>query len=225
MTEYAEVTGGEEPVILGGLVYDGVENLTLQVWDFYAKELLNEIYLRSDFSMPINEEWSFFGAAQYLKQTDTGDKLGGSIDTHTWGMEVGIEGRGLEVSAGYGAVGDQDVLYPWGHDFIVSVMVNDLSRADEKGTMGVVKYDFGTVGIPGLVGRVRHLDFNTPDSGQNASYDFSETDLEIFYTFSGYLDGLGMKVRHAIVNKDEALGGDDYGDTRVMITYEFSLKE
>jgi hypothetical protein len=225
MTEYAEVSGGKEPVILGGLVYDGVKDLTLQVWDFYAKELLNEIYLRSDYSRPINEEWSFFGAAQYLKQTDAGKMLGGPIDTYTWGLEVGIEGRGIEVSAGYGAVGEQDVLYPWGHDFIVSIMVNDLSRAKEKGVLGAVKYDFGQVGLPGLVGRVRHLDFNTPESGENASYDFSETDLEMFYTFRGYLDGLGLKVRHAIVNKDEALGGEDYMDTRVMFTYEFSLNK
>lgn len=225
MTEYAEVAGGKEPVILGGLVYDGIENLKLQVWDFYAKELLNEIYLRSDYSRSINEEWSFFGAAQYLKQTDAGEMLGGPIDTHVWGMEVGVEGHGLEVSAGFGAVGDQDVIYPWGHDFIVSIMVNDLSRADEKGILGAVKYDFGKVGLPGLVGRIRYLDLNTPDSGENASCDLSETDLELFYTFSGYLDGLGLKVRHAIVDKDEALGGEDCGDTRVMFTYEFSLKK
>jgi hypothetical protein len=223
MTEYAEVSGGKEPVILGGLVYDGVENLTLQIWDFYASELFNGIYLRSDYSRSINDEWSFFGAVQYLKQNDVGKMLGGPIDTYTYGFEVGLEGKGLQAGVGYGAVGDQDVLYPWGHDFIVSIMVNDLSRAEEKGILGAIKYDFSRIGISGLVGRVRHLDFNTPDSGETASCDFSETDLEIFYTFNGLLDGLGLKIRHAIVNKDESLGGEDYGDTRVMLSYKFKI--
>lgn len=225
MTEYAEVTGGSEPVILGGLVYDGIENLTLQIWDFHAVEFLNEIYFRADYSRPLTEEWSLFGAAQYLKQDDTGKMLGGPIDTYAYGMEAGIEGRGFQFSLGYGGVGDQDILYPWGHDFIVSLMVNDNARAEENGIFGVVKYDFSQIGIPGLVGRIRHLDFDTPEAGGNASYDFSETDLEVFYTFGGRLDGLKLKVRHAIVNKDEALGGDDYGDTRVMMIYKFDLKK
>jgi hypothetical protein len=223
MTEYAEIADGDEPVILGGLVYDGIEDLTLQVWDFHAVDFMNEFYLRGDFSLPLSNDWAVFGSAQYLSQRDTGEMLGGPQDTYTYGIEVGIEGKGLQASFGYGAVGKQDIIYPWGHDFIVSLMVNDLSRAEENGTMGVVKYNFDRIGIPGLVGRVRHLAFDTPESGENASYDFSETDLEVFYTFGGQLDGMNLKIRHAIVNKDEALGGDDYGDTRIMLSYKFNL--
>ncbi len=223
MTEYAEIEGGDEPIILGGLAYDGVDNLTLQAWDFHVVDLMNEIYLRADYSLSLSSEWAVYGSAQYLSQSDTGKKLGGPQDTYTYGMEVGIEGKGFQASVGYGAVGDQDIIYPWGHDFIVSLMVNDLSRAEEKGMMGVLKYKFDRIGIQGLTGRIRHLDFNTPESGENASYDFSETDLEAFYTFSGRLEGLELKIRHAIVNKDEALGGDDYGDTRAMLIYAFKL--
>jgi len=225
MTEYAEIEGGNEPVIIGGLVFDGVDNLSLQVWDFHAVDFINEIYLRADYSLPLSNEWAVFGSAQYLSQQDTGKMLGGSQDTYTCGMEVGIKGHGLQVSTGYGKVGKQDIFYPWGHDFIVSLMVNDLSRAEEKGIMGVLKYNFDRIGLPGLTSRIRHLAFDTPESGENASYDFSETDLEVFYTFSGQLDGLELKIRHAIVNKDESLGGDDYGDTRVMLAYVFKLED
>lgn len=225
MTEYAEIEGGDEPVVAGGLVSDGIDNLTLQVWDFYAVDLFNEIYLRADYSLPLSSEWAVFGSAQYLSQQDSGKMLGGFQDTYTYGMEAGVKGRGLQISAGYGEVGTQDIIYPWGHDFLLSLMVNDLSRAEEKGIMGVVKYHFGGIGLPGLTARIRHLDFDTPESGDNASYDYSETDLEAFYAFSGRLDGLELKIRHAIVNKDEALGGDDYGDTRVMLIYAFKLGE
>ena len=46
MTEYAEVDGDGEALVLGGLVYQGNSKLKLQIWDFFAKELFNEIYFR-----------------------------------------------------------------------------------------------------------------------------------------------------------------------------------
>ena len=128
MSEYAGIASEDEPVIFGGLVYEGAENLSLAVWDFYAKEFFNEIYLRADGSWPLNEKWSLFGSAQYLNQQDVGDKIGGSLDTYTYGVEAGIEGYGFAFSLAYADVGDQEVLIPWGHDMIVSIQINDCVR-------------------------------------------------------------------------------------------------
>ena len=223
MTEYAEVGGDGEPVVLGGISYSGISNLKLQIWDFFAKELFNEIYLRADYSHKINETWAWFGAAQYLSQKDNGDKLGGDIDTYTYGVEAGVEAYGFSVSAGYAQVGDDEVLIPWGHDIICSIMVNDTVRSEEKAILGTLKYDFSHMGINGLVAKFKHLDFDTPDDGDNASEDKTETDFDVIYKCSGYFENTSLRLRHAIVNKDEDLGGEDYNDTRIMIKYDFSI--
>ena len=223
MSEYAEIDGDGEPVILGGVVYNGVTNLKLQIWDFLAKELFNEIYLRADYSRQINDTWGWFGSAQYLKQQDNGDKRAGDLDTYTYGMEVGIEAYGFTVSAGFAQVGDDEVLIPWGHDLICSIMVNDTVRAEEKGTLGALIYDFSHIGIDGLKAKLKHLDFDTPDAGDNASDDKTETDIDVIYNCKGYFENMTLRLRHAIVNKDEAMGGEDYNDTRIMATYDFSI--
>ena len=223
MTEYAEISDADEPVILGGIVYEGVEALKLQIWDYYAKDFFNEIYLRADYSHDINDEWAWFGAAQYLKQKAAGDELGGSFDSYTYAVEGGIEAYGFQTSLAFAQVGDDEILIPWGHDLICSIMVNDTVRAEEKGILGALKYDFSHVGVDGLVAKVKHLDFNTPDDGSNASPDKTETDFDIIYEPGGYFENMSMRLRHAIVNKDEDLGGEDYNDTRVMLKYGFQI--
>ena len=224
MSEYAGIEGEGEPVIFGGLVYDGVENLTLALWDFYAEEFFNGIYLRADYSYALNETWGLFTSAQYLNQQDTGDKIGGSLDTYTWAVEAGVEVKGFQFSLAYADVGDQEILIPWGHDMIVSIQVNDCVRAEETGILAAVKYDFAEIGIDGLVAKVKHLDFDTPDSGINASPDKTETDFDVIYKFGGWLDGLSLRLRHAIVDKEESLGGEDYNDSRAQLKYDFNIK-
>ena len=67
------------------------------------------------------------------------------------------------------------------------------------------------------------MDFNTPDSGINASPDYYDIDFDLKYKFSGYFEGLAFRLRHAIINEDEDLGGEDYTDSRFYCTYDFSL--
>lgn len=223
MTEYAGIVPRDEPVILGGLSYEGVDNLKLQLWDFYAGEFFNEVYLRADYRQSISKNFSAFGAAQYLSQDDAGDALGGSLDTYTYGIELGIEGYGFAFSMGYADVGDQEVLIPWGHDMIVSIQLNDCVRAEERGVLATAKYDFGKININGLVAKVKYIDFDTPDSGINASPDKTELDFDIKYSFGGFLEGLSLRLRQAIVDQEETLGGEDFTDSRVQLKYDFSI--
>ena len=100
-----------------------------------------------------------------------------------------------------------------------------MCQAEERGFLAALKYDFGEIGVEGLVAKVKHLDFDTPDSGINASPDKTETDFDVKYQFSGWLDGLSLRLRHAIINQKESLGGEDFTDSRIQLKYDFSLNE
>ena len=223
MTKFAGITTDDKPVTVGGITFSGVEGLKVQLWDFYAHDFLNDIYSRVDYSRTITDNFSGSVAFQYLNQGDVGDKLGGTVDTDTYAVEGGIEGYGFNFSLAYARVGDQDLIYPWGHDLIISAQVNDCARADETGIQAILGYDLGKIGLKGLSAKVVYVDFDTPETGVNASPDIDETDFDVKYKFDGYLKGLGLRARYAIIDKDEAMGGEDFTDFRLYCTYDFSM--
>jgi hypothetical protein len=77
--------------------------------------------------------------------------------------------------------------------------------------------------IPGMRFCLIYGNFNTPDSGSNASGDRNEFDLNMRYTFSEELEGLSLRIRHAIVNANLPGSSGDMTDTRVYLQYEFEL--
>ena len=221
MTQFAGIPNVKKGVSVGGFKYSGLADLKLQIWDYLAHDFFNNIYFRADYQKKLNSDTDITGAFQYLNQDDSGSRLGGVTDTYAGAAEAGIETAGFKFTAGYAVIGDQDITYPWGHDFIVSAMINDSSRAEEDAFMLTLSYDFEKLGLSGLKGKIVHADFNTPDNGPSASYDYTETDFDLKYKFSKKLKGLGMRVRCGIINQDEALGGEDYRDIRIYVTYEF----
>jgi len=223
MTKFAGIMTNDKPVILGGITYSGVEGLKVQLWDFYAHDFLNDIYFKADYSRKITDNFSGFGGFQYLNQEDVGDQLGGSLDTHMYAVEGGIKGYGFKFSLAYGEVGDQDIVYPWGSDFIVEGQINSLDRADETGILAKLDYDFSKIGLKGLSAKVVYMGFDNPENGTNASPDIDEINFDVKYKFSGFLEGLGLRARYAIIDQDEALGGEDFTDSRLYFTYDFSL--
>jgi hypothetical protein len=220
MTEYADIPA-DKHVSAIGLTYKGITNLELYAWDFYAKDFINNIYMKAIYSGETAKGFAWHLTGQYLKQDDTGDSLGGMVDTYMYGLEAGVKKHGLSYSLAVSGIGADDVIYPWGHDFLVSAMINDLYQAEGKGWIAALSYDFADVGIPGLSSKIVYADMNTPDSGINAATDVTETDITLAYKFKGFFEGLGIKARYGIIRKDESLGGEDYNELRVQLTYEF----
>jgi hypothetical protein len=222
MTEYADLSA-HRPLSALGLTYSGIKDLEIQLWDFYGYDFINNLYLKSSYEHEIEGLFTWHVAGQYLKQEDVGDRLGGAADTYMYALEAGFKTHGFDISLIGSAVGGNDILYPWGHDFFVSAVINDLYEAKGKGVRAVLAYDFAEIAIPGLTAKAAYADFNTPDSGAHARPDLSETDLDVRYKFHGYFDGLGIRTRYGIVNQDESLGGEDYKDTRIQLTYDFKF--
>jgi len=73
--------------------YTGVENLKLQVWDYFAHDILNIVYAQADFKWNclLSDSVKPFASAQVIKETDIGDKLLGNIDGMYWGAKVGAK--------------------------------------------------------------------------------------------------------------------------------------
>jgi hypothetical protein len=212
-----------EPVTAGGMIFTGIDGVKLQLWDYWAHNMWNDIYVRGDGLLKLNGDVSLFANARCLYRKDTGDRIMGPIDTYMSGIQAGVSACGAELSLAYGRNGEQSILRPWGHDLAVSIQVYVAERAEETAWNPGFKYDFSHIGIEGLVAGVAYAVFNTPDRGPHATPDADEINFNLQYDCSRWVKGLNLQFRYAVIDEDERLGGEDYNDLRLCFRYRFDF--
>ena len=211
----------EDALVLGA-VWQATEAFKLHLWNYYYDEVLNQFYGRLDYSYKWEGDCRFGATLKYLNQRDVGNALAGELDTYQTGGDISLAGYGAKLSLYYGQVGDDMVNNPFGGDYVVILQTKWLERAEEK-VWGVrADYDFARLGVKGLSLYLFYADFDTPDTGDNASTDMKELDFNIQYKFSGWAENLLLRFRYAHVDQDEAVaGGNDWDDVRFHIEYRF----
>ena len=130
---------------------------------------------------------------------------------------------GFTFVATYSKTGDDPVYDPWGYSkAIVQQVLNSGLLADEDAYAARLSYDFSGLGAKGLSTYVFYAEYDGVATHSLESVDSNETNFDVQYAFSGSLEGLGLRVRHAIV--DNYYGrGFDAKDTRFIVTYKFVI--
>jgi len=218
----------EATIILGASYKLPIEGLeaNVEAWGFHMDDVINQYYVKTKLSKKIND-MKVFGGMSYADQEDDGDALsirGGtksSIDTYQLGLNAGVAAYGFNFTAMYSKTGDDPIYDPWGYSkAIIQQVLNAGLLADEDAYGAKLSYDFSGLGAKGLSAYVFYAEYDGVRADTRASVDSSETDLNLQYAFSGGLEGLGLRVRHAIV--DNYYGkGFDAKDTRFFVTFKF----
>lgn len=218
----------EATIILGAsykLPIEGID-ANLEAWDFRMNDVINQYYVKTKLNKKIND-MSVFGSMMYADQEDDGDALSirGSgqtgIDTYQFGVDAGVAAYGLNFTAMYSKTGDDPIYDPWGYSkAIVQQVLNSGLLAKEDAYAAKLSYDFSRLGVNGLSAYVFYAEYDGVEAVSLASVDSKETNFDVQYAFSGGLEGLGLRVRHAIV--DNYYGkGYDAKDTRFLVTFKF----
>jgi hypothetical protein len=225
MSQAAGIAGSEEPVSLAGAVWQPAKGYSIQFWEYFCHQFMNTIYFQADATWPLNKELSLTASLQTIDQRDVGRAIGGAFNAGQWGVQLDLGWRGWIFSAAYtSARPDHDIVNPWGsYPGWTSIMEEDNDRAGEDTWLAAVTYDFSRVGIKGLSAFTMHTSSRTPDTGPHASPDQTEHDLTVDYHFQGSLKDLWLRVRGSYVDQDEALGGQDFSDFRIILNYDFTL--
>ena len=150
------------------------------------------------------------------------------VSSKSWqyGVQTVVRYKGVGLTLAYTQTGpDSAAFNPWSsYPGYTSIMEEDNDRADDKTWMVGLSADFGMLGPGNLSGKTLFTMSDTPDTGQNASPDQWEADLDVSYRFKQtYLDGLWLRARGAVVNQDDVAGGQEYADFRFIINYEWNL--
>lgn len=192
-------------------------NSKVQAWYFTMPDGLNQSYLKADFSKKVND-FVLHAAPTLITQKSQGDELYGELDTYQYGLSAGIGAFGFDLTGFYAKTGDDPLLDRWGYGKIIIQQVRNSGdelagdRGDEDAYAARLSYDFSGVGAKGLKAYVFYANYDAPAD------TIDETDFSIQYNFSGALEGLGLRARHAIVEADN---GTDLTDTRFYVTYKF----
>ena len=207
-------------------IYTGVEGLKLQAWDYIAWDILNAVYLEGDYTIGINDAAKVKLSAQYINETDIGDKLAGSVDTnYVAGKITGIYDD-FSAYAAYSTTGDSNtdtggnVITPWGgmpaytqgmvtrHQFFANTdawKVAAVYNLKEYGVKAVIYHTEYDIGLGNIY--VSDNAWKASESGWDVTYKVAQ------------VDGLSLRAR-ANYPRDfkEGLDWDEY---RLIVNYNF----
>ncbi|OHD87711.1 MAG: hypothetical protein A2Y52_00325 [Sulfuricurvum sp. RIFCSPLOWO2_02_43_6] len=104
-------------------IYKGLPNTTLQLWDYYAHDILNALYAQANvtWGCPLNSDIKMTGSAQLIQESDVGDNLAGEVDSLYWGVQLAAKYGNVNAAVAYSQNDESDTatikggtITPWG---------------------------------------------------------------------------------------------------------------
>lgn len=211
-----------EDVLVGAVSWQPHPDWNVQAWDYYFYEVMNNFYFKTNYTYTTSNDYTLTAEFRYLNQKDVGDELAGSIDTYSVGGFATLTAYGATLSLYYGTNGSDNILSPFANSGKMFILVNtEVDRADEDAYGIKLRYSFDYLGMNGLSAYVFYGNFDTPDTGPNAMPDREEIDFDLQYQLSGWFENCNIRLRHAIIDHDEDMGGEGWTDSRVYLVYKW----
>lgn len=90
-------------VTMASVVYTGIENLKLQLWEYYAHDIMNIIYGEANYSWKcaVNESIKPYAGIQLIKEDSLGDEFAGEIDSTYGAAKLGFKVNNFDLSFAY----------------------------------------------------------------------------------------------------------------------------
>ncbi|MDQ1263987.1 MAG: imipenem/basic amino acid-specific outer rane pore [Campylobacterota bacterium] len=122
---FGEKTDG---ITMASVTYAGIENLKIDLWDYYAHDIMNIVYGEANFSWKclVADTLKPYAGVQIIKEDSIGDEFGGEIDSTYAAAKLGVKVQNFDLSFAYSKAGDNSaaeatagglenaVVSPWG---------------------------------------------------------------------------------------------------------------
>lgn len=228
MSDAAGVRSGENGVLLGGLRFFPVRDLSIGVINLYTNDIFNMAYAEAVYKQKFSDDMSNNLSVQYSDQHSVGEDLlrgGDSFSSNFWGIQEAFSYRHAIIKAAFNQTDTgADMRSPYGsYPGYTSSIVEDFNRAGETSWLIGVSYDFGRLGLKDLSLSTNYI------SGSGAINELTkedvndkrETDVTLDYKVSaGFLKGFWLRLRSATIQEDNRPQTQDW---RVILNYEIPL--
>ncbi|MDO9207119.1 MAG: OprD family outer membrane porin [Sulfuricurvum sp.] len=110
-------------VTAAAAIYKGLPNTTLQLWDYYAHDILNAIYAQGDVTWGclLNPDIKMTGSAQLISESDVGASLANEVDSLYVGVQLAAKYGNVNGAVAYSQNSESDTaaikggtITPWG---------------------------------------------------------------------------------------------------------------
>ncbi len=225
---------GEETdgVTVGAVVYKGIEGLNLQFWDYYAHDLMNVLYLSADYGWNVSDGVKMKASAQYIGESDVGDKLAGDVDSDFWAVKLGASAGALSGYIAYSQTGDSEgtmnggIITPWGGvpAYTQGMVTRHMFFSDTSTWKVAGVYKFNEAFNVNVKAVAYYATF---DVGETSTYaagvESSEAGFDIIYKPAS-IKGLNLRFRGNFPSDftENAAGeGLDWAEYRLIANYNF----
>jgi len=187
-------------------VYTGVENLKIQLWDYYAHDILNAIYGQVDFKWNclLTDSVKPFVSAQVIKESAIGDKLVGDVAGMYWGAKFGAKVENFTAYLAYSATSENDatdaatanaIISPWGGmpAFTQGMVTRHVFLAGTKASKVAASYNFKAFG-PDVSTTLYYANYSMAEYNGYTYGDAAETGFDVIYKPAA-IKGLNLRLR------------------------------
>ena len=227
MSEAAGVANGDDGVMMAGARYVFADGTEIVAIDQQTTNVFNTLFAKVERTWALANERSLKGFLQYTDQRSVGDELIGAFETGLLSAKVEYAAGDATLRLGASSTGSEKGMQkPYGSSAnYLSIMAEDFDRAGEDAWMIGGNYNFQRVGRGDLSMFANVVSGDTPDTGPNASADETEYDLTVDYRIKeGPAKNLWVRLRAGFIDQDEAVGGDDFLDLRLIVNWDFSVR-
>jgi hypothetical protein len=196
-------------------VYSGVKGLKVQLWDFYAHDIMNTIYADASYKMKLDSVTPFV-AAQFIKQNDVGDKLlkntgisnNGELDSMYYGLKAGVSISNFTAYVAYSATtenSDSDkttqgsatnaIITMWGGmpAYTQGMVTRHQFLAGTKASKIAASYNFKDMG-PDVKVVGYYANYDMHKNNGYTEVDAKEAGFDIIYN-TAFAKGLQLRLR------------------------------
>jgi len=192
MGEYALGAGNNSAVTAAAAIYKNGA-LKVQLWDYYAKDILNAVYAQADFSWNcvLSESIKPFASVQYLGEDEVGNKYAGTVDGNYWGAKLGASIGNLKAYIAYSSTSENDatsgalenaIISPWGGmpAFTQGMVTRHQFLAGTEATKVAGTYNWKDMGI-NLTTTLYYCDYDMAANNGYTAGDASESGFDFIY--------------------------------------------
>jgi len=233
MGTYA-VNQNTDGVSVAAAIYSGIPGLKLQLWDYYAYDILNAIYAEANYGWSMSNGIAPYLAAQWINERDTGNSYAGNVKSDFIGAKAGVKVANFDIS---GAVSHNSkdasatatnggTISPWGGmpAYTQGMVTRHQFMAGTDAWKVAGSYDWKNSGI-NLNTSIYHAEFNMDGlNGYSPNYTWTtkESGVDIIFVPES-VKQLQLRLRANFTDdfSEDASGSTSWDEYRFIANYNF----
>lgn len=211
-------------------IYSGIPGLKVQVWDYYAHDILNALYAEANYNVKISDGIETYLGAQYIQEGDIGDKLAGVVNSTYMGGKIGVKVANFDLSGALSHTDSDDtatinggIITPWGGmpAYTQGMVTRHQFMAGTDAWKVAGTYNFKDMGA-NLTTSLYYASFDVPGyTGSYTSGTSTETGFDVIWNPEA-VKNLQLRLRGNFTDKFKNASEDtSWDEYRLIANYNF----